>query len=149
SIAFIASIRRWFTIRRAADLDCRSPGTSLKRTAAELRSVANPVTGASSRSGFRVVTCRNVQPKAIRGTFLPKILIVEDEPGIVVGLKDNCEYEGFDVLVATNGEDGLRMALCDVPDLIVLDVMLPRLSGLDVCRAIRRKGRDTPIIMLT
>ena len=80
---------------------------------------------------------------------MPKILIVEDEPDMVVGLRDNCEYEGFEVVVATNGEDGLRRAVADGPDLILLDVMLPKLSGLDVCRGLRRRGLTVPIIMLT
>ncbi len=80
---------------------------------------------------------------------MPKILIVEDEPGMVVGLRDNCEYEGYDVLVAADGEEGLHKAVTQDPDLILLDVMLPKLSGLDVCRGIRRRGLTVPIIMLT
>jgi two-component system alkaline phosphatase synthesis response regulator PhoP len=68
---------------------------------------------------------------------------------MVVGLRDNCEYEGFEVVVATDGEEGLRKAVADSPDLILLDVMLPRLSGLDVCRSVRRRGLTVPIIMLT
>jgi DNA-binding response OmpR family regulator len=80
---------------------------------------------------------------------VPKILIVEDEPGMVMGLRDNCEYEGFSVVVATDGEEGLRKAVTEDPDLILLDVMLPRLSGLDVCRRVRRRGITAPIIMLT
>ena len=80
---------------------------------------------------------------------MPKILIVEDEPGMVMGLRDNCEYEGFEVIVAADGEEGLRKAITDAPDLILLDVMLPKLSGLDVCRSVRRRGSSVPIIMLT
>jgi len=80
---------------------------------------------------------------------LQKILIVEDEPDMVLGLRDNFEYEGYDVLVARDGREGLGRALNDKPDLILLDIMLPRLSGLDVCRELRSKGFETPVIMLT
>jgi len=76
-------------------------------------------------------------------------LIVEDEPDMVLGLRDNFEYEGYDVLVARDGREGLGRALNDKPDLILLDIMLPRLSGLDVCRELRSKGLETPVIMLT
>jgi len=68
---------------------------------------------------------------------------------MVLGLKDNFEYEGYDVLVARDGREGLDRALADHPDLILLDIMLPKMSGLDVCRALRSNGVDTPVIMLT
>lgn len=68
---------------------------------------------------------------------------------MVLGLRDNCEYEGFQVLVARDGEEGLERALAERPDLILLDVMLPKLSGLDVCRTLRQRGLRAPIIMLT
>jgi len=80
---------------------------------------------------------------------LPKVLIVEDEPGIAVGLRDNFEYEGFTVVVAGDGEAALRQAASEHPDIVVLDVMLPKLSGLDVCRNLRAKGFGAPILMLT
>lgn len=80
---------------------------------------------------------------------MPTILLVEDEPEMVLGLRDNFELEGFDVLVARTGEDGLRLAMEKKPDLIVLDVMLPAMSGLDVCRNLRRRGADMPILLLT
>jgi DNA-binding response OmpR family regulator len=79
----------------------------------------------------------------------PRILIVEDEPGIVLGLRDNLEYEGYAVQAAADGEEALRRALDEPPDLILLDLMLPRLSGLEVCRRLRRQGVETPVIMLT
>jgi len=63
-----------------------------------------------------------------------KILIVEDEPAMVAGLRDNFEYEGYEVISANDGVTGLERALSDNPDLVVLDVMMPRMSGLDVCR---------------
>ena len=78
-----------------------------------------------------------------------RILIVEDEPAMVAGLRDNFEYEGYDVISATDGVDGLERALADSPDLVVLDVMMPRLSGLDVCKQLKVKKPQLPIIMLT
>jgi two-component system alkaline phosphatase synthesis response regulator PhoP len=68
---------------------------------------------------------------------------------MVLGLKDNFEYEGYDVMVARDGREGLTRALADRPDVILLDIMLPKLSGLDVCRELRNNGLDTPVIMLT
>jgi two-component system alkaline phosphatase synthesis response regulator PhoP len=80
---------------------------------------------------------------------LPKVLIIDDEPDMLLGLRDNCEYEGYEVVVAPDGESGIQRTLESRPDIILLDVMLPKLSGLDVCRHLRKKGIDTPIIMLT
>ena len=65
------------------------------------------------------------------------------------GLKDNLEIEGYRVNVRGDGEDGLRAALAEHPDLILLDVMLPNLSGLDVCRTLRSRGFKNPILLLT
>ena len=78
-----------------------------------------------------------------------KILIVEDEPGMVAGLRDNFEFEGCQVLSAMDGVSGLERALVDSPDLVILDVMMPRMSGLDVCRQLKSKRPTIPIIMLT
>ena len=78
-----------------------------------------------------------------------KILIVEDEPNMVAGLRDNFEYEGFQVLTALDGVEGLERALKESPDLMVLDVMMPRMSGLDVCKQLKAKRPSIPIIMLT
>jgi DNA-binding response OmpR family regulator len=64
-------------------------------------------------------------------------------------LRDNLEYEGFEVRSAVDGEEALRSALDQRPDLILLDLMLPKISGLDVCRQLRRQGVETPVIMLT
>lgn len=80
---------------------------------------------------------------------MQKVLIIEDEPDMVLGLKDNFEYEGYQVMVARDGRAGMSCALSDKPDLILLDIMLPKMSGLDVCRQLRRSGVDTPVIMLT
>src|SRR5688572_21856733 len=78
-----------------------------------------------------------------------KILIVEDEPSMILGLRDNLEYEGFEVIAATDGEQGVQRTLKDKPNLILLDVMLPKKSGLEVCRQLRSLGIESPIIMLT
>jgi DNA-binding response OmpR family regulator len=78
-----------------------------------------------------------------------RILIVEDEPAMVAGLRDNFEYEGYEVISAGDGVAGLDRALADNPDLVVLDVMMPRMSGLDVCKQLKAKKPLLPIIMLT
>jgi two-component system alkaline phosphatase synthesis response regulator PhoP len=78
-----------------------------------------------------------------------KILIVEDEPDMVLGLKDNFEFEGYEVLTAADGLGGLERARTQKPDLIILDIMLPKLSGLEVCKSLRGEGFEGPIIMLT
>ena len=80
---------------------------------------------------------------------MAKVLIIEDEPNMVVGLKDSCEYEGYEVSVARNGKEGLEKALTEKIDIILLDVMLPLMSGIDVCRTLRTRGIETPIVMLT
>ena len=78
-----------------------------------------------------------------------RILIVEDEPAMVAGLRDNFEYEGYEVISAGDGVTGLERAFADSPDLVVLDVMMPRLSGLDVCKQLKARRPTLPIIMLT
>jgi DNA-binding response OmpR family regulator len=79
----------------------------------------------------------------------PKILVVEDEPKMVAGLRDNFEFEGYEVITAADGVEGLQRALGEAPDLVVLDVMMPRLSGLEVCKQLRAQRGSIPIIMLT
>src|SRR3954447_15761582 len=80
---------------------------------------------------------------------MTRILIVEDEPNMVAGLRDNFEFEGYDVLTAPDGVAGLERALKEAPDLVILDVMMPRMSGLDVCKQLKAKRPSIPIIMLT
>jgi len=80
---------------------------------------------------------------------MSKILIVEDEPDMVLGLKDNFEFEGYEVITAPDGAAGLERARALKPDLVILDIMLPKLSGLEVCKTLRAEGVETPIIMLT
>lgn len=78
-----------------------------------------------------------------------RILIIEDERDLVAGLKLNLEADGYEVDGAYDGEDGLRKALTGEPDLMILDLMLPGLGGLDVCRELRRNNVRLPILMLT
>ena len=78
-----------------------------------------------------------------------RILIIEDEPDLLRGLALNLKAEGYCVLTASRGDLGLEQALRDRPELVLLDIMLPGMNGLDVCRELRRKGFDAPIIMLT
>ena len=78
-----------------------------------------------------------------------KLLIVEDEKSILDILSFNLKREGYDTIEAMDGETGLAMAKTVNPDLILLDVMLPKLDGFEVCRKLREEGRSTPVIMLT
>ena len=80
---------------------------------------------------------------------MPRVLIVEDDEAMAVALQDGFAYEGFEVRRAQDGLEGLKLATEGNPDLIVLDVMLPRMSGLDVCRRLRQNDLKTPVIMLT
>jgi two-component system alkaline phosphatase synthesis response regulator PhoP len=80
---------------------------------------------------------------------MTKILIVEDEPNMVAGLRDNFEFEGYQVITAGDGVAGLERAIGESPDLVILDVMMPRMSGLDVCKQLKSKRPSIPIIMLT
>lgn len=77
------------------------------------------------------------------------ILIIEDDPTMLRGLKDNFEYEGYCVAAASDGEKGLAAALSIKPDLIVLDIMLPKVNGYEICRLVRKESLDMPILMLT
>ena len=78
-----------------------------------------------------------------------KILVVEDEAAMLRGLRDNLEIEGYNVDTADNGNDGLNKILENEYNLVLLDVMLPQMSGFDVCRTARKRGKKVPIILLT
>jgi two-component system alkaline phosphatase synthesis response regulator PhoP len=78
-----------------------------------------------------------------------RILLVEDEPGLVLTLSDRLAKEGYAVETAADGETGLERAATESFDLIILDVMLPNKNGFDVCRDLRQKGLQKPILMLT
>ena len=77
------------------------------------------------------------------------VLIIEDEQAIVDILKFNFTKEGYNVLEAMDGQTGLELALSENPDLILLDVMLPKMDGFEVCRKVREKRPNVPILMLT
>jgi DNA-binding response OmpR family regulator len=78
-----------------------------------------------------------------------RVLLVEDEPALARGLSDTLRAHGFDVRVAPDGQAGLDAALAGEADLILLDVMLPKINGYEICRAVRAQGLDVPILMLT
>ncbi|MBU6403047.1 MAG: response regulator transcription factor [Verrucomicrobia bacterium] len=80
---------------------------------------------------------------------MPRLLIIEDERPMRTALKDALEAEGHRVLVAADGETGLASALEEKPDLVLLDIMLPRLDGFAVCSELRRLGHTVPVLMLT
>lgn len=77
------------------------------------------------------------------------ILIIEDDAAMLRGLQDNFAFKGYQVKTARDGESGLEAALNSRPDLILLDIMLPKINGYEICRLIRAEGLDMPIIMLT
>jgi len=80
---------------------------------------------------------------------MPRVLIVEDDETMAIALRDGFGFEGYDVRMVHDGATALELALGEPWDLLILDVMLPRMSGLDVCKGIRRAGNKVPIIMLT
>jgi len=80
---------------------------------------------------------------------MPKILLIEDEEGLVMTLQDRLTDENYEIDIAKDGEQGFQKAKSDDFDVIILDLMLPKKSGLDVCRDLRQAGVETPIIMLT
>ncbi len=81
----------------------------------------------------------------------PRILIIEDERGLTDVLQYNLQREGYDTIIAHDGQEGLRKAQMQLPDLIILDLMLPTMDGLEVCRELRggERTRHVPILMLT
>ena len=79
----------------------------------------------------------------------PRILVVEDDLSILTGVSMNLRYEGYEVIQAQDGARGLEMAVTDGPDLIVLDVMMPRLNGYEVLRELRSRGVRTPVLVLS
>ena len=78
-----------------------------------------------------------------------KVLVVEDDPGILRTVADNLRFEQYEVLTATDGETAYALHQKEQPDLIVLDLMLPRMSGLDLCRKLRTQDVQVPVLMLT
>jgi DNA-binding response OmpR family regulator len=81
--------------------------------------------------------------------MMDKILIVEDDKAILMGLKDDLEYEGYEVSFSMDGKEGLKKAMDEKFHLIILDILLPGLNGFEVCKKLRESGNETPILMLT
>ena len=97
----------------------------------------------------RIAPIPSATPRHSRSELVKRILLIEDEPGIVLTLTDRLTGEGYSVESATDGESGLERATSEPFDLLLLDLMLPRMGGFDVCRELRKRGIETPVIMLT
>ncbi len=80
---------------------------------------------------------------------MKRVLIVEDEEGLLEGLAHNFKYEGYEVMTAKTGQEGLRMALKQKPDVVVLDIMLPEKDGFTVLKELRQRHRDIPVLVMT
>jgi DNA-binding response OmpR family regulator len=78
-----------------------------------------------------------------------RVLIVEDEEGLLEGLAHNFKFEGYDVLTAKNGTEGLKMALKQKPDVVILDIMLPEKDGFTVLKELRQRHREIPVLVMT
>jgi two-component system alkaline phosphatase synthesis response regulator PhoP len=89
------------------------------------------------------------EPGAEGAAAARRVLIVEDDPAMALALQDGFRFEGYAVLMAADGAEGLRLAQRSEVDLVVLDLMLPRLDGLEVCRQLRAARSELPILMLT
>jgi DNA-binding response OmpR family regulator len=105
--------------------------------------------GRATDSRSQAVTPAERSTAERRAGSRTRILIIEDEPAMVAGLRDNFEYEGYEVISAEDGVSGLERVFADDPDLVVLDVMMPRMSGLEVCKQVKARRPSVPIIMLT
>ncbi len=77
------------------------------------------------------------------------VLIIEDDPSILLGIQKNLRFEGYDVLTAPDGERGLELAINRPPDLIILDIMLPKISGFEICKTLKKNNIHVPIIILS
>src|SRR5262245_59914983 len=117
-----------------------------------MKAMSMPISGTRNGDGSNAgAGSRSSRRSDARGTAGKKtrILIIEDEPAMVAGLRDNFEYEGYEVISADDGVAGLERVFADDPDLVVLDVMMPRMSGLEVCKQVKASRPSVPIIMLT
>jgi len=83
------------------------------------------------------------------GGQVETILVIEDDPAISLGLTKNLKYEGYDVISSADGDEGLELAIDKQPDLIILDIMLPNLSGFEICKTLKRNEVDIPIIIIS
>lgn len=92
---------------------------------------------------------KKVKDESRKQTDAERILIIEDDKAILSGLERNLRYEGFEVVSAVDGEDGLEKAFDGDQDLIILDIMLPKVSGFEICRLLKQKKITTPVIILS
>jgi two-component system, OmpR family, alkaline phosphatase synthesis response regulator PhoP len=115
-------------------------------TARTTNDAANLSPGEAERDVLSTVRQSATSPLPPLG---PRILLVEDHEGLRFALSDRLSSEGYRVETAADGDEGLARALGDTFDLVILDVMLPRRDGFDVCRGLRQVGRTTPVLMLT
>src|SRR5258706_13541257 len=88
-------------------------------------------------------------PRASGDQFMKRVLIVEDEEKMLEGLAHNFRYEGYEVLTAKNGAEGLKLALKQKPDAVILDIMLPEKDGFTVLKELRQRHRDIPVLVMT
>ena len=102
-----------------------------------------------SRCRQHVHTACAVRTPVADGMTHGRLLLIEDEPALARGLSDTLRAQGFDVTIAADGAQGLEAATSGAADLILLDVMLPKVNGYEICRAVRAHGLDVPILMLT
>src|SRR5207253_2894725 len=100
-------------------------------------------------AGGRGIAGSAAGQSTLQGVRMTRILIVEDDPAMAVALRDGFEFEQYQVEMAADGLEGARLANAGGFDMMILDVMLPKQSGLDVCKELRANGNRTPIIMLT
>ena len=87
--------------------------------------------------------------RAQKNLVRAKILLIEDDASLLYGLQKNLQFEGYDVLVASDGEKGLQLAVDSKPDLIILDIMLPTMNGYEICETLRKHRIDIPVIFLS
>ena len=80
---------------------------------------------------------------------MKRVLVIEDEEGLLEGLAHNLRFEGYDVLTAKDGHEGLKMALKQKPDVVLLDIMLPQKDGFTVLKELRQRHRDIPVLVMT
>jgi len=85
----------------------------------------------------------------MKSSFGSRVLVVEDDPALLRGITDNFRHEGFQVDTAEDGERAIEMAMNGSPDIVILDVMLPKVNGYEVCRYLRQENLTTPILFLT
>jgi DNA-binding response OmpR family regulator len=103
----------------------------------------------AAQSRWRAAPARGAFELIFRKGVKKRILVIEDEPSLSMAIRDELEFEGFEASVVEDGVRGLDRILSDAPDLVVLDLMLPGKSGFEICREVRTKGLNTPVIMLT